>query len=141
MEELIAAASEFDPQTALEADDLSEVGQITELDLFLQKVSLVADVDNLDPEADAVTLMTLHNAKGLEFPVVMIAGLEEGLLPLSRAYDTLEELEEERRLFYVGITRTQKKLYLSHAVSLAAGPATGLSRAHRPSSCRCHLSC
>jgi DNA helicase-2/ATP-dependent DNA helicase PcrA len=115
VEELVAAASEFDAASALESEDLEEVGTVTELDLFLQKVSLVADVDNLDPEADAVTLMTLHNAKGLEFPVVLISGLEEGLFPLSRSYDSLEELEEERRLFYVGITRAQKKLYLSHA--------------------------
>jgi DNA helicase-2/ATP-dependent DNA helicase PcrA len=115
VEELVAAASEFDAASALESEDLEEIGEITELDLFLQKVSLVADVDNLDPEADAVTLMTLHNAKGLEFPVVLISGLEEGLFPLSRAYDSLEELEEERRLFYVGITRARRKLYLSNA--------------------------
>ena len=115
VEELVAAASEFDAASALEAEDLQEVGPVTELDLFLQKVSLVADVDNLDPEADAVTLMTLHNAKGLEFPVVLISGLEEGLFPLARSYDSVEELEEERRLFYVGITRAQSKLYLTHA--------------------------
>ncbi len=115
VEELVAAASDFDPTDTLEAEDLKDIDELTELDLFLQKVSLLADVDNLDPEADAVTLMTLHNAKGLEFPVVFIAGLEEGLFPLSRSYDTLEELEEERRLFYVGITRAQKKLYLTHA--------------------------
>ncbi len=118
VEELIAAASEFDPRTALEAEDIEALGgEVSELDLFLQKISLVAEVDNLDPEADAITLMTLHNAKGLEFPVVVIGGLEEGLLPLSRSYDTLEELEEERRLFYVGITRAQRKLYLTHAVT------------------------
>jgi DNA helicase-2/ATP-dependent DNA helicase PcrA len=115
VEELVAAASEFDAASALEAEDLEAVDAVTELDLFLQKVSLVADVDNLDPEADAVTLMTLHNAKGLEFPVVLISGLEEGLFPLSRSHDSLEELEEERRLFYVGITRAQKKLYLTYA--------------------------
>jgi DNA helicase-2/ATP-dependent DNA helicase PcrA len=115
VEELVAAAAEFDATAALEAEDLEEVGTVTELDLFLQKVALVADVDNLDPEADAVTLMTVHNAKGLEFPVVFIAGMEEGLFPLSRSYDSLEELEEERRLFYVGITRAQRKLYVTYA--------------------------
>jgi DNA helicase-2/ATP-dependent DNA helicase PcrA len=115
VEELVAAASEFDAQASTEAEDIAEIGELTELDLFLQKVSLVAEVDNLDPEADAVTLMTLHNAKGLEFPVVVISGLEEGLFPLSRSYDSLEELEEERRLFYVGITRAQKKLYMTNA--------------------------
>jgi DNA helicase-2/ATP-dependent DNA helicase PcrA len=117
VEELVAAASEFDAASALEAEDLDLLAEITELDLFLQKIALVADVDNLDPEADAVTLMTVHNAKGLEFPVVFIAGMEEGLFPLSRSHDSLEELEEERRLFYVGITRAQKKLYLTHAKS------------------------
>ncbi|MBW3554166.1 MAG: ATP-binding domain-containing protein, partial [Gemmatimonadetes bacterium] len=73
------------------------------------------DVDRHDPEADAVTLMTLHTAKGLEFPVVFIAGLEEGLFPLARTFDEPSELEEERRLFYVGITRAEKKVYLTHA--------------------------
>ena len=115
VEELVAAASEFDAESALEAEDLEQLGELTELDLFLQKVSLVADVDNLDPEADAVTLMTLHNAKGLEFPVVFISGLEDGLFPLSRSHDSLEEMEEERRLFYVGITRAKRKLYMTHA--------------------------
>ena len=62
-------------------------------------------------------MMTLHNAKGLEFPVVFITGLEEGLFPLSRAHDEPGELEEERRLFYVGITRAERKLYMSHARS------------------------
>jgi DNA helicase-2/ATP-dependent DNA helicase PcrA len=115
VEELVAAASDFEAKTMLESEDLEQVEELTELDLFLQKVSLIADVDNLDRDADAVTLMTVHNAKGLEFPVVVIAGLEEGLFPLGRAYDSLEELEEERRLFYVGITRAQKRLYLTHA--------------------------
>ncbi len=65
--------------------------------------------------ADAVTLMTLHNAKGLEFPVVFITGLEDGLFPLAKAYDDPALLEEERRLFYVGITRAEQKLYLTFA--------------------------
>jgi DNA helicase-2/ATP-dependent DNA helicase PcrA len=76
---------------------------------------LVAGVDTLDPNADAVTLMTLHNAKGLEFPVVFITGLEDGLFPLSQSFDQPEKLEEERRLFYVGITRAERKLYMSFA--------------------------
>src|SRR5260221_6846040 len=76
---------------------------------------LVAELDKLGPDADAVTLMTLHNAKGLEFPVVFITGLEDGLFPLARAYDEPALLEEERRLFYVGITRAERKLFLSHA--------------------------
>jgi len=96
------------------ADELGEVG-LRPLDHFLQRASLVADVDALGPDADAVSLMTLHNAKGLEFPVVFITGLEDGLFPLAKAYDNPPLLEEERRLFYVGITRAERKLYVTHA--------------------------
>jgi DNA helicase II / ATP-dependent DNA helicase PcrA len=95
-------------------DEGGEVG-LTPLDHFLQRVSLVAAVDVLGADADAVTLMTLHNAKGLEFPYVFITGLEDGLFPLAKAYDDPKLLEEERRLFYVGITRAREKLYLTHA--------------------------
>ncbi|HET9004662.1 MAG TPA: 3'-5' exonuclease, partial [Gemmatimonadaceae bacterium] len=100
------------------ADDGGEVG-LTPLDHFLQRATLVAGVDSLDPNADAVTMMTLHNAKGLEFPFVFMTGLEEGLFPLSRAIHDGDPklLEEERRLFYVGITRAEKKLFLTHAES------------------------
>ena len=76
---------------------------------------LVTDLDFHDAVADAVTLMTLHSAKGLEFPVVFISGLEEGLFPLLRSYDEPRLLEEERRLFYVGITRAMERLYMTHA--------------------------
>jgi DNA helicase-2/ATP-dependent DNA helicase PcrA len=112
--ELIAGALDFDSEVldTLGGEDLDG---FTELDLFLQQVALVADVDRLDPDADTVTLMTLHNAKGLEFSTVYIAGMEDGLFPLSRAYDDPEALEEERRLFYVGITRAEDKLSLSWA--------------------------
>ncbi|HEY6220822.1 MAG TPA: 3'-5' exonuclease, partial [Gemmatimonadaceae bacterium] len=96
------------------ADDEGEVG-LTPLDHFLQRASLVADIDSLDANTDAVLLMTLHNAKGLEFPVVFITGLEDGLFPLARAYEDPPMLDEERRLFYVGITRAERKLYLTHA--------------------------
>jgi DNA helicase-2/ATP-dependent DNA helicase PcrA len=96
------------------ADEEGEVG-LTPLDHFLQKAMLVSELDKLGPDADAVTLMTLHNAKGLEFPVVFISGLEDGLFPLARAYDDPALLEEERRLFYVGITRAERKLFLTHA--------------------------
>src|SRR6266513_3262596 len=94
-------------------DDGGEVG-LTPLDHFLQRAMLVAGADALDPSADAVTLMTLHNAKGLEYPVVFLTGLEDGLFPLSQSFDAPPKLEEERRLFYVGITRAEEKLYLSH---------------------------
>lgn len=85
------------------------------LDGFLEQVSLVADIDSWDDRENAVTLMTLHSAKGLEFPVIFLCGLEDGLCPLSRNMDSRDELEEERRLFYVGATRAKEKLYLSYA--------------------------
>ena len=93
-------------------DDLSPEDA---LDRLLEETALVADQDSYEGDADAVTLITLHAAKGLEFPVVFIAGLEEGLFPHSRALDDEKELEEERRLAYVGITRAKKRLFLSHA--------------------------
>jgi DNA helicase II / ATP-dependent DNA helicase PcrA len=85
------------------------------LDRLLEETALVADQDSYEGNADAVTLITLHAAKGLEFPVVFIAGLEEGLFPHSRALEDERQLEEERRLAYVGITRAKRRLYLSHA--------------------------
>ncbi|MBC7223795.1 MAG: ATP-binding domain-containing protein, partial [Anaerolineae bacterium] len=84
------------------------------LTAFLEEVALVSDVDNLEDSADAPVLMTLHMAKGLEFSVVFIVGLDEGLLPHSRSLDDPEQMEEERRLCYVGITRAKDRLYLVH---------------------------
>lgn len=88
-----------------------------DLDLsgFLEQVALVSDIDDLEEDPNAPTLLTLHAAKGLEFPVVFIVGLEEGMLPHSRSLDDAEMLSEERRLFYVGLTRAQDRLFLSHA--------------------------
>ena len=114
--ELVAAARQFEAEELLELDE-GDRDTFTDLSLFLQHVALVADIDKHDSGADAVTLMTVHSAKGLEFPVVFISGLEEGLFPLSRAYDDEQLLEEERRLFYVGMTRACEKLYLIHARS------------------------
>ncbi|MCQ4503875.1 ATP-binding domain-containing protein, partial [Vibrio parahaemolyticus] len=82
------------------------------LTVFLNDLALVSDIDNLEEETTQVTLMTLHAAKGLEFPVVFLIGLEEGVFPLSRALMEESELEEERRLAYVGITRAEEALYL-----------------------------
>jgi DNA helicase-2/ATP-dependent DNA helicase PcrA len=82
---------------------------------FLEGVSLVSDVDGLDERMSAVTLITLHQAKGLEFPVVFIVGMEEGILPHFRSMDDPDEMEEERRLCYVGITRAKRKVYLVRA--------------------------
>ena len=112
--ELIAGTLDFDA-TLAQTIEPDEIDTFTELDLFLQEVALIADLDNLDPGSETVTLMTLHNAKGLEFGLVFIAGLEEGLFPLSRAYDEADALEEERRLLYVGITRAEDKLFMSWA--------------------------
>jgi DNA helicase II / ATP-dependent DNA helicase PcrA len=114
VKELIAGAMDFDAHRVEEWED-GPPDHFTELDLFLQHVALITDIDRHDPDSDAVTFMTLHNAKGLEFPVVFIAGMEEGLFPLARAYDEPTQLEEERRLFYVGITRAKRKLFLSWA--------------------------
>ncbi len=84
---------------------------------FLQEVSLITDMDESDDTERRVTLMTLHASKGLEYPVVFITGLEEGLFPLAKAAQDVTELEEERRLFYVGVTRAEERLFLSHARS------------------------
>lgn len=98
-------------------DEFNERNRESGLEEFLSEVSLVSDVDTADFGRNAVTLMTLHAAKGLEFPVVFITGLEEGLFPMAGATSDRQELEEERRLLYVGITRAQHKLYLSYARS------------------------
>ena len=104
LDEFISLTVEFEQNS----DDKS-------LAAFLETVALVADVDNYETEADAVVLMTLHSAKGLEFPVVFLVGLEEGLFPHSRSLLETNELEEERRLCYVGITRARQRLYITHA--------------------------
>lgn len=93
-----------------------ENSQIT-LAEFLEQVALVADVDNHQPDEDAVVFMTLHSAKGLEFPIVFMPGMEDGLFPGHRALDTMDGMEEERRLCYVGITRAKEQLFLTSAVS------------------------
>ena len=84
---------------------------------FLEAISLVTDLDENDPESSSVTLMTLHSAKGLEFPVVFLIGLEDGVFPHVRSLGDPDELEEERRLCYVGLTRAEERLYLCHAWS------------------------
>lgn len=104
VQELLSAITEFTDRTPNAS-----------LESFLEEVSLVSDVDRWDSERNSVTLMTLHSAKGLEFPVVFITGLEEGLFPLQAALQNRSELEEERRLFYVGLTRAMRKVFLSFA--------------------------
>jgi len=108
LRELVAVAREYEEQRA-------ETGSLTE---FLEQVALVADADSVpDAEGGVVTLMTLHTAKGLEFPVVFLTGMEDGVFPHLRTLGDPQELEEERRLAYVGITRAQRRLYLSRAVT------------------------
>ena len=97
------------------ARDFEHDEENPDLETFLSQLSLVSDIDNADMEDDRVTLMTLHAAKGLEFPVVFMAGMEEGLFPHSRTLTEPDEMEEERRTCYVGITRAQRKLYLTYA--------------------------
>ena len=104
LQELINVAKEYE-----------KTAEIPELGDFLAQVALVSELDEINSENDAVTLMTLHSAKGLEFPVVFLAGLEEGIFPHNRSLNNTNEMEEERRLMYVGVTRAMKKLYLSSA--------------------------
>ncbi len=94
---------------------------------FLEGVALVSDVDNLDERSEAVTLITLHQAKGLEFPVVFITGMEEGLLPHIRSFDDPAQMEEERRLCYVGVTRAKERLYLVRAFRRSSMGTSGLN--------------
>lgn len=104
VQELLSVTKEFEAQT-----------ETPTLSTFLEQVSLVSDIDSLDTQADAVTMMTLHSAKGLEFPVVYIVGMEENIFPHIRSRESDREMEEERRLCYVGITRAKEELNLSHA--------------------------
>jgi DNA helicase-2/ATP-dependent DNA helicase PcrA len=106
LRELAGVAAEYQAQT----EEPSLAG-------FLEQIALVTDSDEVEGEDSGVTLMTLHNAKGLEFPVVFIAGMEEGVFPHIRSLTEPDQLEEERRLCYVGITRAQERLYLVHAWS------------------------
>ncbi len=102
------------------AENYAMLPRENQLPTFLEEVALISDVDTLQEERNAVTCITLHQAKGLEFPVVFLVGLEEGLLPHSRSTDDRDALDEERRLFYVGATRAKERLYLLHAFRRAA---------------------
>ncbi|MCU7723335.1 DNA helicase PcrA [Actinoplanes sp. KI2] len=122
LQELVSVAREYTERVEAQAEEGEE--QAATLAGFLEQVALVADADQLpddDPENQGVvTLMTLHTAKGLEFPVVFLTGLEDGVFPHMRALGDNTELEEERRLAYVGITRARQRLYLSRAVTRGA---------------------
>ncbi len=112
VQELLNSIKEFTETPA--SEESGEVGDKT-LGSYLQQITLLTDADQKDPNADTVKLMTIHAAKGLEFPVVFVGGLEEGLFPNAMSINTREELEEERRLFYVAITRAKGRLYLTYA--------------------------
>ena len=101
------------------------------LQIFLEQTALVNDVDALDDGAGAVTLMTLHTAKGLEYPVVFLVGMEDGVFPHMRTLGEPAELEEERRLAYVGITRAEERLYLTSSWSRTLWGATNYNPASR----------
>ena len=104
LQELVNVAGEFVPE-----DENNILGD------FLQQVALVSDIDGMDNISNNVTLMTLHSAKGLEFPVVFLVGCDEGVFPHQRTFNVPSEMEEERRLMYVGVTRAEEKLYLTSA--------------------------
>ena len=111
LHELVSVAREFDESRV-------ETGEVISLDDFLERVSLVADADEIPDDVEGrgvVTLMTLHTAKGLEFPVVFLTGMEDGTFPHQRSLGDPAELEEERRLAYVGITRARERLHISRA--------------------------
>ena len=116
LQELVSAAADFVPPVPELIEDTAEVPSVlSALGAYLESVALVSDADMVDPEKGVVTLMTLHAAKGLEFSVVIMAGLEEGLLPHIRAAENDHELEEERRLCFVGITRAKRHLFFTRA--------------------------
>lgn len=108
LQELLSVAEDFEKKALRNGDEPS-------LENFLADVALVSDIDDAELEDEAVTLMTLHSAKGLEFPTVFLVGMEEGIFPHARTLMDEEEIEEERRICYVGITRAKEHLYLSNA--------------------------
>lgn len=130
LEEFLTVTQEFDKQFEKEGLDNADSPE-DKLVVFLNDLALVTDIDSLEEETKQVTLMTLHAAKGLEFPVVFLIGLEEGVFPLSRALMEESELEEERRLAYVGITRAEEALFMTNAFSRTLYGRTQYNRPSR----------
>jgi len=130
LEEFLTVTQEFDKQFEQQNEEDADAPE-EKLTVFLNDLALVSDIDNLEEDASQVTLMTLHAAKGLEFPVVFLIGLEEGVFPLSRALMEESKLEEERRLAYVGITRAEEALYLTNAFSRTLYGRTQYNRPSR----------
>ncbi len=140
LQELVSVAREYTERVAAVAAEAEPGAELPEADLagFLEQVALVADADEIPPDAEhsedhqgVVTLMTLHTAKGLEFPVVFLAGMEDGVFPHLRSLGDNRELEEERRLAYVGITRARQRLYVSRSVTRSAWGAPQMNPASR----------
>ena len=118
LRELLSVAEEYEEISAgtmVGDEEWDDLGGTRRLELFLETVTLVSDVDDLEEAKESITLMTLHNAKGLEFPVVFLVGLEDGVFPHMRSLGDPDQMEEERRLAYVGMTRAEDRLYLINA--------------------------
>ncbi len=116
LKELLGAAAEFEETgpASMGPEEWNQLDGVGKLQMFLESISLVADLDSVE-NTEVVTLMTLHNAKGLEYPAVFLTGLEDGVFPHVRSLGDPKELEEERRLCYVGLTRAEQRLYLTRA--------------------------
>ncbi|MCI5685785.1 MAG: DNA helicase PcrA [Enterococcus gallinarum] len=130
LEEFLTVTQEFDKRFEAQNEDDADALE-EKLTVFLNDLALLSDVDSYEEESSQVTLMTLHAAKGLEFPVVFLIGLEENIFPLSRALMEESELEEERRLAYVGITRAEEELFLTNAFSRTLYGRTQYNRPSR----------
>jgi DNA helicase-2/ATP-dependent DNA helicase PcrA len=118
LRELVSVAEEYESAaegTLVDGDEWSDLPGLRKVELFLESISLVTDLDEMNDATEAVTLMTLHTAKGLEFPVIFLIGMDDGVFPHMRSLGDPDQLEEERRLCYVGITRAQDKLYVTNA--------------------------
>ena len=134
LRELVSVATEFETSNEgaiIGEEPWDEMTPIRRLEVFLEQTALVSDSDEIDEGAGAVTLMTLHTAKGLEYPVVFVVGMEDGVFPHMRSLGDPEEMEEERRLAYVGITRAMDRLYLTSAWSRTLYGATNYNPASR----------
>jgi DNA helicase-2/ATP-dependent DNA helicase PcrA len=134
LRELVSVAEEFEENnegSVIEGAEWQDIEPMQRLEIFLEQAALVSDTDELDDGAGAVTLMTLHTAKGLEYPVVFLVGMEDGVFPHMRSLGEPVEMEEERRLAYVGITRAQDRLFLTSAWSRTLWGSTNYNPASR----------
>ena len=131
LEEFVSVAVEFSKDYEPEWDEELGEGNVSVLEAFLESIVLVSELDNEDGTEDYVLLMSMHNSKGLEFPVVFLIGFEEGIFPGTRSMDTESDLEEERRICYVAITRAERKLYITNAAQRMLFGRTEITRQSR----------